>query len=228
MGRVTSGTLTPLRSDNLPGTTTSVSAKSGPQSSTFSFTFPSSRRRDVPGSSAAKISGCGNCTRLISPSSSFISIRNLAPFSSMIGPSLNRPTRSLGPWRSSRIPITHAYFSSKSRMFFTTSLCFSWLPCERLIRNTSTPANHSFSSISNDSLAGPTVARIFVLENGPGNLEGSKEANEVDATFWIPGRSGLVAIVVESLTDDGFSTALERTLHISLRRFIDGVCSRCH
>mmetsp|Transcript_23125 Transcript_23125/g.45120 ORF Transcript_23125/g.45120 Transcript_23125/m.45120 type:complete len:213 (-) Transcript_23125:626-1264(-) len=80
IGRVTSGTLTPFLSESLPGTTTSVSAKSGPQSTTFSFTFPSSRSSEVPGTSAAKISGWGRVTRLISPSSSLISSLKVAPF----------------------------------------------------------------------------------------------------------------------------------------------------
>ena len=52
-----------------------------------------------------------------------------------------------------------------SRMAWITFLCPSWVPCEKLRRNTSTPAFTSSISISLLLLAGPTVATILVLLN---------------------------------------------------------------
>mmetsp|Transcript_20750 Transcript_20750/g.36933 ORF Transcript_20750/g.36933 Transcript_20750/m.36933 type:complete len:312 (-) Transcript_20750:82-1017(-) len=172
IGSVASGTFTPLRSESFPATTTSVSAKSLPHRMTCSLTLPSSRRRVVLGVIAAKISGCGRVTRVVSPGWSFMSRVNFEPFSRKTGPSLNVPTRSFGPWRSSRMAVEHRKLASSFRMFSITLRWVSWEPWERLTRKTSTPAFHSFSIISYDWELGPIVATIFVLEKGPGNLEG--------------------------------------------------------
>src|SRR6056297_526352 len=62
-GSTTSGTLTPLRLEMVPPTTTSHSAKSAPHSFTRRRILPSLTSRSAPGSSAAKISGWGRQTR---------------------------------------------------------------------------------------------------------------------------------------------------------------------
>jgi hypothetical protein len=51
----------------MPPLTTRVSAKSGPDFSTFRRSRPSSSSRSAPGLSAAKISGCGSGARFASP-----------------------------------------------------------------------------------------------------------------------------------------------------------------
>ena len=78
-GSTTSGTLTPLRLEISPPTTTSVRACSGEHSMTFSRSLPSLTRSVEPASSAAKISGCGRQTRVASPSAGSRSKRKSAP-----------------------------------------------------------------------------------------------------------------------------------------------------
>ena len=67
IGSSTLGTLTPLRSEIGPPTTTVVSAKSAPWLSTRRRSLPSSSSSSVPAWSAAKISGCGSGARRASP-----------------------------------------------------------------------------------------------------------------------------------------------------------------
>ena len=64
---VESGRLTPLRSDNLPPTSTRVVMRLGSACVTVSRTLPSSISSVWPFSTPAKISGCGKNTRVASP-----------------------------------------------------------------------------------------------------------------------------------------------------------------
>ena len=67
IGSSTLGTLTPLRSEIGPPTSTVVSAKSAPWLSTRRRSLPSSSSSSVPTCSAAKISGCSSGARRASP-----------------------------------------------------------------------------------------------------------------------------------------------------------------
>ena len=69
-GSTTSGTLTPLLFEISPPAITSQSAWAASQVSTLRRTLPSLTRSVAPGSSAAKISGWGRCTRVASPGDS--------------------------------------------------------------------------------------------------------------------------------------------------------------
>ena len=80
---VVSGRLTPLRADSLPPTSTRVTARFGDVSIAVSRTLPSSSSSVWPGSSAARISGCGRCTRVSSPGAWSSSSTKVAPFSSI-------------------------------------------------------------------------------------------------------------------------------------------------
>ena len=116
-GSTTLGTFTPLRLETAPPATTRVSAKSGPQDSTHRRTLPSSIRRSVPTSSAAKISRCGSGARRASPGvARSRSRRKLSPSLSVTGPSAKVPRRSFGPCRSIRMPIGRPSSLSISRM----------------------------------------------------------------------------------------------------------------
>ena len=75
-GSTTSGTFTPLRSEMVPAASTVQSAKSAPHASTRRRILPSLTSSLDPGSSAAKISGCGSCTRRSSPGAPSRSKRN--------------------------------------------------------------------------------------------------------------------------------------------------------
>ena len=94
-GRSVSGRLTPLRSDILPPITTRVTARSGEVSSAISRTLPSSSSSAWPGRSAARISGCGRWTRVLSPGALSESSTKLSPFLSWIAPSANDPSAEL-------------------------------------------------------------------------------------------------------------------------------------
>ncbi len=139
-GSTTSGTLTPLRLEISPPTITSVLACDGEHSITFIRSLPSLTRSVEPGSSAAKISGCGRQTRVASPSAESRSKRKRAPTSSIAGPAAKVPQRSFGPCRSARMQIGRPTSASTWR----TSACrfarSSWLPWLMLRRNTSAPA----------------------------------------------------------------------------------------
>ena len=58
------GTLTPLRAESLPPTSTRVTARFGEASSTESLILPSSSSSVWPGLRAVRISGCGRWTRV--------------------------------------------------------------------------------------------------------------------------------------------------------------------
>mmetsp|Transcript_21396 Transcript_21396/g.82962 ORF Transcript_21396/g.82962 Transcript_21396/m.82962 type:complete len:253 (-) Transcript_21396:321-1079(-) len=163
MGSSTPGTLTPLRSDSLPPTTTRVSAKSAPQRSTISRSLPSSSSSSAPGARAAKISGCGRLTRRASPGASPSSSRNGCDSASVTEPSANAPTRSFGPCRSARMPIGRPTSRSSSRRIAKRSRCAAASPWLKFRRKTSTPAANSRWIVSLSELAGPRVATILAL-----------------------------------------------------------------
>src|ERR1700733_12981898 len=66
-GITVSGRLTPLRFETLPPISTSATMRCGVTSVATRRNLPSSMRSASPALIAAKISGCGNCTRLLSP-----------------------------------------------------------------------------------------------------------------------------------------------------------------
>ena len=104
-GTVVSGRLTPLRSDNLPPTSTRVTIRLLSTSVATSLILPSSSKSVWPGSMAAKISGCGSCARLASPGAGSSSRVKISSLVSVAGPAAKLPTLSLGPCRSTRMPI---------------------------------------------------------------------------------------------------------------------------
>ena len=107
-GMVVSGKLTPLRSDSFPPTSTRVTMRLGSTSVATNRIFPSSRRSVWPGSTAAKISGCGKCTRAASPGARSVSSVKVSPLARAAGFSAKLPTRSFGPCKSTRMPIGRA------------------------------------------------------------------------------------------------------------------------
>src|SRR5580700_1758662 len=66
-GTTVSGRLTPLRLDILPPTSTCATMRCGETPVATRRSLPSSISSASPGLMAAKISGCGSCTRLASP-----------------------------------------------------------------------------------------------------------------------------------------------------------------
>ena len=111
-----SGTLTPLLADKGPPAVTLASQKSGPTVSTSRRILPSSMPRPMPGSSAAKISGCGRCARVVSPGVSSRSRRNDCPFSNITLSSVKDPTRNFGPCISAKMPMGRPNSFSRSRI----------------------------------------------------------------------------------------------------------------
>src|SRR5579885_2606242 len=96
-------------------------------------------------------SGCSSPTT--STSSSFRRIRG----------SGSSPMRSFGPCRSAISASAFCSSDCTSRTARATSACWSCVPCEKFIRNASTPASTSVRSESREDDAGPMVATIFVL-----------------------------------------------------------------
>src|SRR5207244_5528416 len=95
------------------------------------------------------------------------------PFSRLILPSLNLPTRIFGPCRSHMIATVRPALAESS---FTSAARFWWscaVPCEKLRRTTSIPARIMRSRIAGSLDAGPRVATIFVLRSIRPNLIGS-------------------------------------------------------
>ncbi len=158
-----SGTFTPLRSDSSPPATTRVSMASAWRSTTVRRRRPSSISSCMPGSSAAMISGCGRFTRRLSPGVGSRSRRKAWSRSRRTLPAAKRPTLSLGPCRSMRMPI--GWFSSCSTWRIQAkrsvwSLCSPWL---KFRRNRFTPASTSARTSSTLRVAGPRVARILTF-----------------------------------------------------------------
>ena len=163
IGITTSGTFRPLRFDNVPPTSTFVTIWSGPISVTRNTNLPSSSNSRALTSNAAKISGCGKCTRCASPGVGSVSSRKLSPVCSSTLPSAKLPTRNLGPCRSTNMVVGRLYAFSSARILAINcalSACSPWLI---LTRKASAPARNSFSIISGVSLAGPNVANMRTL-----------------------------------------------------------------
>ena len=156
-----SGRLTPLRFETRPGTSTMASARCSVASRTRSFTLPSSISMTWPGRSARRISGCGRWTRLASPGVGSASRMKVSPLRRSTPVSANCPTRSLGPCRSTRMPIGRPYSASSDRIVRIRSRMASWLAWLMLMRNTSAPASKSLARTERSCEAGPRVARIF-------------------------------------------------------------------
>ena len=159
---VVSGRLTPLRAESLPPTSTRVTARFGEVSTAVSRTLPSSSSSVWPGSSAARISGCGRCTRVSSPGALSSSSTKVAPFLSITASPLNVPTRSFGPCRSARMPIGRPNSFSTARIAACSlriASCEVWL---MLMRKTSAPASNSRAIVAWSEEAGPSVATILV------------------------------------------------------------------
>src|ERR1700694_1060142 len=85
------------------------------------------------------------------------------PALSTILPSLNWPTRILGPCRSAMMPTARPTLRQISRTSSARRMWSSAVPCEKFRRTTSTPARNMRSSVAASLEAGPRVATILVL-----------------------------------------------------------------
>jgi hypothetical protein len=90
-------------------------------------TLPSSINSVCPGATAAKISGCGKNARVASPGAGSQSSTKLSPLATIADPPAKVPSRSLGPCRSTRIPIGRPSSFSMPRITATSSRRRSWL-----------------------------------------------------------------------------------------------------
>ena len=108
-------------------------------------------------------SACGRHTRVSSPGSGLRSSVKWPEWRITALPSLNVPTRSLGPCRSHSTVIGRLTTVSSARIAAIVAAWVAWSPWLMFTRKASTPARNSFSSISGVRLAGPTVARILTL-----------------------------------------------------------------
>src|SRR5579872_607331 len=90
-------------------------------------------------------------------------MRRRSPVLTAMGrPSRVAPVRIFGPPRSCRIATSRRARAAASRTRLNVADWDACVPCEKLRRKTSTPAAISPSSSGSVSLAGPTVAMIFV------------------------------------------------------------------
>ena len=96
------------------------------------------------------------------PSTSSVVNVNCWPASRNTLPSLNRPSRTSGPFVSSNNAIGLLTIIAASRTICIRSACSSWDPWEKLKRATFMPARIISSKIPNLSVPGPTVHTIFV------------------------------------------------------------------
>src|SRR5712692_8965251 len=159
---VVSGRLTPLRFDSLPPTSTRATTRAAPVSIAVSRTLPSSSSSVWPGWSAARISGCGSCTRSALPGAGSESSAKVAPFVSMTASPAKVPMRSFGPCRSRRMPIDRPYSFSTLRMAATSARILSCAVWLMLMRKTSAPASNNCAITVCSDEAGPSVATILV------------------------------------------------------------------
>mmetsp|Transcript_18656 Transcript_18656/g.57480 ORF Transcript_18656/g.57480 Transcript_18656/m.57480 type:complete len:435 (+) Transcript_18656:616-1920(+) len=158
-GTTVSGRLKPFRDDSAASFFTTVSTKPTPVPVTSTRSLPSSIKIASPTVNAESTSGCGRLTRLSSPTASVSRSKRYAwpSVRCTLGTSSpNIPTRCFGPWRSARMPMGWSYFCSMSRTMRDAS-SLSSAPWLRFMRNTSVPARNSFSIISGDADAGPSV-----------------------------------------------------------------------
>jgi len=101
------------------------------------------------------------------------------------GPRLNTPRRIFGPCRSWRMASGR---SSSPRTFFTAAITArrsSSVPCEKLIRETSTPRSARARIISSEFVAGPSVTTTLVRFTFM--LSGSVATTLVRFTFMLSG-----------------------------------------
>ena len=160
-GSTVSGRLMPLRLPSRPLVCTSASMRTSLASTMRSLSLPSSSNMVWPGSTAWKISGWGRCTRPSPPTDSRRTKLTVSPSVNLIEPDSNLPMRSLGPWRSTRMPMGRANSTSSLRTMAWMSRrpsCVAWL---MFTRNTSAPASNRRRIVSSLLEAGPSVATIL-------------------------------------------------------------------
>ena len=160
-GSTVSGRLMPLRLPSNPLVITSASILTSLASTTRSLSLPSSSKSVWPGLTAWKISGCGRCTRPKPPIASRRTKLSMSPSVSLMAPESNLPMRSLGPCRSTRMPIGRENSTSSLRTVAWMSRkpsCVAWLI---FTRNTSAPASNRRRIVSSLLEAGPSVATIL-------------------------------------------------------------------
>ena len=105
--------------------------------------------------------------RLTVPRTSSMVMVNSSPLLSMtFWSSTKRPSRILGPWRSTRMATARPEAAAASRMRPMTSSWSSARPWERLMRATFMPASTSACTCSGESVAGPRVHTILALRMG--------------------------------------------------------------
>jgi hypothetical protein len=97
-----------------------------------------------------------------SPTKVPVAIRSSSPCRSSATPPSSDPVLILGPDKSCRIATSRPARAAAARTRATVAPCVSWVPCEKFRRMMSVPAAMSVSSTASESLAGPTVAMIFV------------------------------------------------------------------
>ena len=117
IGSTAFGTLTPLRSDSVAADQAHRSRRNRRRSSRPGAA-PCRRRAasSVPGSSAAKISGCGSGARFASPGLAVEIEAEAVAGGELDRPSAKVPRRSFGPCRSARMPIGRPVAFSISRI----------------------------------------------------------------------------------------------------------------
>ena len=161
ISRLTSGTLTPLRSLIGPPTSTRVSIMPVSTPVTVNCRRPSFTSMRCPGRIASNISGCGRVTRSAVPFSSLRSKVKLCPFLRTV-PSSISPIRSFGPCKSARMVIGLPVSSASSRIVRKRSAWSSCTPWLKLSRKADAPASIIARMVSRSLLDGPSVARIRV------------------------------------------------------------------
>ena len=99
----TPGRLIPLLSETMPGTSTSASTSVSVTSTARRRTLPSSTRSTSPGATSPGSPLWVVPTSSRVPGTSRVVMVIRSPLSSRCGPSVKRPRRILGPWRSAKI-----------------------------------------------------------------------------------------------------------------------------
>src|SRR6516165_6972498 len=86
---------------------------------------------------------------------------NSAPGASVTGPDAKRPSRILGPCRSTSTPTLRPLASPAARTLLYAAWWLAWLPWLMLSRATSSPAATRAAIWSGPDVAGPRVQTIF-------------------------------------------------------------------
>ena len=199
-GSATPGALIPFRAVSRPPNSTSVSISTPSLSTTRSAMAPSSSSSDSPPRTAAASGAHEVDTRSASPANSPTAIRRRAPVSRVTpAGSASGPMRTLGPARSCSTATMRPARSARARIRSTIARRSSRLPCEALVRKTSTPAASSASMPASVQDAGPRVATILVWRTG-GLAPGSRPPTEPAgsrrprASFYAQGRRSAGAV----------------------------------